>query len=547
MHLSLQHPEAAYVSGTTPGVVFRDLLIMGMRVSEGSDGPPGHILAFHVRTGKLQWKFHTIPQPGEFGYDTWDDPDAWTYTGGANSWAGLALDKARGLVYVPTGSATPDFYGGYRKGANLFANSLIALEAASGKYVWHFQIVHHDLWDRDLPANPNLVTLHRDGRRVDAVAQITKHGYVFVFDRSDGTPLFPIEERPVPQEALPGEKTWPTQPFPVLPEPFARQYFRPEDVYSPDSSLRQLMLEKYHQVAHRLMFTPPGKEGAWIFPGFDGGGQWGGAAFDPETQVMYVNSSELPWSQTMTEVSVNTSDHSLKAIGESIYKRDCLMCHGKNREGNLPAYPSLLGLENRFTLPQLSSVVENGRNMMPAFKHISQADRQALYTFLLQLPEKEGTEKAVEVPESKEAKPAVRYRMTGYNRFLDPLGYPGIKPPWGTLNAIDLNTGERVWQVPLGEYPELTKKGIPVTGTENYGGPVVTKGGLIFIAATKDEKMRAFDKQTGEVLWEGNLPAAGYATPSTYMAGGRQYVVIACGGGKIGSKSGDQYVAFALP
>jgi quinoprotein glucose dehydrogenase len=547
------------VASTTPGIIYKDLLITGTRVTESADAAPGHIRAYDVRDGKRRWIFHTIPHPGETGYDTWPDKDAWKRLGGANNWAGMSLDEKRGIVYVPTGSVSGDFYGGIRKGKNLFANSLIALEAATGKYLWHYQVVHHDLWDRDLPANPNLVTLHKDGKRIDAVAQITKHGYVFLFDRVNGKPIFQIEERPVPQNALPGEEPWPTQPFPTLPEPFARQKFTIDDVTDISPEAHQEMLEKFKQIKYSEMFTPPSKEGAWIFPGFDGGGQWGGASVDPESQILYVNSSELPWSMTMIEIPKRND--ALAASGRSIYDKYCIACHGPDMKGIGESFPSLVALESKYSEEHIRQIIDNGMNMMPSFRIIPEDEKKSLIAFLMNMEEKElgGSQKMGEASQHREQNEVretstrrsildeIPYAMTGYRRFLDKDGYPGITPPWGTLNAVDLNSGKLLWKVPLGEYPELTARGIPPTGTENYGGPVVTKGGLVFIAATKDAKIRAFDKKTGKVLWEAELPVPGYATPAVYAINGRQYVVIACGGGKIGSKSGDEYIAFALP
>ena len=517
---------SSFIAATTPGVIYKDLLITGSRVGESADAAPGHIRAYDVRTGQRKWIFHTIPHPGEQGFETWEDHDAWKKFGGANSWSGMSLDEKRGIVYVPTGSVGGDFYGGIRKGKNLYANSLLALEAATGKYVWHYQIVHHDLWDRDLPANPNLVTINKNGKGIDAVAQITKHGYIFLFDRVNGEPVFPIEEKPVPASDLPGEEAWPTQPIPSLPEPFARQQFGPEDVANLDPETNMELLDKFNKIKYGNPFTPPSKAGVWIFPGFDGGGEWGGAAVDPETGILYVNSSELPWSLTMIDIpGKNGKDLSLKGIGESVYGKYCVSCHGADRKGNGSSFPSIVDLKKKYKQDQAWKIIESGKNRMPGFKQITGIDKDALLAFVMDIEEKEPGASAKTKPPKEPASEnhsltstksildEVPYTMTGYNRFLDKNGYPGIKPPWGTLNAVDLNSGKLLWKVPLGEYAELTKKGISPTGTENYGGPLVTKGGLVFIAATKDEKIRAFDKKTGNVVWEAALPAAGYATP----------------------------------
>jgi quinoprotein glucose dehydrogenase len=533
-----------YVVATTPGIVFRDLIIMGSRVAEGP-GPsaPGHIRAYNIRTGQMAWIFHTIPQPGEVGHETWP-ADAWKFMGGANCWAGMALDEQRGIVYVPTGSAAFDFWGGNRIGQNLFANCLLALDATTGKRRWHYQFVHHDIWDRDPPAPPNLLTVNHDGKSIDAVAQVTKSGHVFVFNRETGESLFPIEERIVPPSDLPGEAAWPTQPIPLKPAPFARQIFSADQITDISPESHKAVLEKFVTLRPHTPFMPPSREGTIIFPGFDGGAEWGGAAVDPRG-ILYVNANEMPWILTMVETK--PKDGPILSSGEQIYAQICAACHGVNRSGD-PArtFPSLEKIAEKLKKPDIVQLLNTGRGMMPSVAFLSTEQKEAVAGFLL------GEAPAGRTPDQPVTSGAdvllsEPYTHTGYTRWLDTNGYPAVKPPWGTLNASDLNTGEYVWRTPLGEFPELTARGIPPTGTENYGGPVVTAGGIVFIAASQDEMFRAFDQRTGKVLWQTKLPAAGYATPATYMVNGQQFVVIACGGGKCGTKSGDAYVAFALP
>jgi len=529
----------------TPGVIFKDLVIIGMSLSEDADALPGHVRAFDVRTGKRKWIFHTIPQPGEFGYDSWEDKDAWKNIGGANNWTGMSLDEERGVVYIPTGTASPDFYGGTRKGSNLFANSIIALDAATGKYIWHYQVVHHDLWDRDLPAAPNLVTVNHNGKKIDALAQITKQGYVYLLDRTNGKPVFPIPEVPVPQVgALPGEKPWPTQPIPTLPESFSRQKFGPEDVSDLSPETHKELMERYVQIKNRAHFSPPSKEGNWMFPDFGGGGEWGGAAVDMETKILYVNSNEVPSTQVMLDAP--QTEGTGITPGRAVYNKYCISCHGAELKGSGTEYPSLLNINKKYNLTQIGQIIQQGRNRMPSFKHVPESERKNLAAYLSGTEDVSKEQNAVAINKVNR-KSQIPYVMKGYDRFVDKDGYPGIKPPWGTLNAVDLNSGKLLWKVPLGEYAELIKRGIGITGSRNYGGPVVTKGGLVFIAATPDEKIRAFDKNSGKMLWEAKLPAAGFASPATYKINGKQYLVIACGGGKLGVKSGDSYVAFALP
>jgi quinoprotein glucose dehydrogenase len=527
-----------YVIATSPGVVYRDLLIQGTRVSESEGAAPGHVRAFDVRTGAVRWTFHTIPQPGEYGAESWP-ADGARRGGGANSWPGMSLDVERGVVYVPTGSPAFDFYGGDRPGANLFGNSLLALDAATGRRIWHFQTVHHDLWDRDLPAPPNLLTVTHDGRRVDAVAQITKSGFVFLFDRETGKPLFPVEERQVRASDLRGERSWPTQPVPLLPAPFGRQRFTEADVTDRTPEAHAAVLARLRTLRSDGQFVPPSLEGTVVFPGFDGGGEWGGAAVDPTRGVMYVNESEMPWIARMVE-KAPTADRS----GAGVFAAECAGCHGPDRRGG-DRGPSLVDVGRRLGADEIRKVLETGRGFMPSFARLPTPQKEAVIAYLLgRAPAAPPATSEASSPDGEERVP---YRFAGYERFLDPDGYPAVRPPWGTLNAIDLNRGTILWRIPLGTYPELIARGLPPTGTENYGGPLVTAGGLLFIGATRDEHFHAFDQETGQLLWETTLPAGGYATPSSYEVDGRQFVVIAAGGGKMGTKSGDAYVAFALP
>ncbi|HZW66866.1 MAG TPA: PQQ-binding-like beta-propeller repeat protein [Hanamia sp.] len=537
-----------YVATTSPGIIYKGLIIVGARVSEEAAAAPGYIRAYDVHSGKLRWIFHTIPQPGEFGYDTWDDKDAWKHIGGANTWAGFSLDEKRGILFAPTGSASYDFYGGKRTGDNLFANSVLALDAATGKRIWHFQTVHHDVWDRDLPSAPILINIKKDGKNIDAIAQITKSGFIFLLDRKTGKPVYPVNEVAVPTESeLAGEKLSSTQPIPTFPKPFSRQAPITENDLNnlvPDSS--------YQDIKKRLagyktgnIFTPPSKEGTIIFPGFDGGGEWGGAAYDPTTSIIYVNASEMPWILTMVEVKEKkTSRETNLEAGKRLYHSTCMTCHGTQRQGS-GNFPSLIGVNKKYNAQQFALLISSGRRMMPAFNQLSSSEINALASFIL---DHKKTQHEIFIAPEKKKDPwtDLPYTSTGYNKFLTKEGYPAIKPPWGTLNAIDLNTGEFLWKDTLGDYPELKAKGIH-SGTESYGGSVVTAGGLVFIAATSDAKIRAFNKRTGKLLWEADLPAAGFATPSAYEVNGKEFLVIACGGGKLQKPTGDAYVAFALP
>ncbi|HYK45870.1 MAG TPA: PQQ-binding-like beta-propeller repeat protein [Parafilimonas sp.] len=540
--------EDKMVISNTPGTVYQDLIIMPLRVSEGTDAALGHIQAFNIRTGKLAWVFHTIPYPGEDGYDTWPK-DVYKNTsdvGAANNWAGMSVDRARGIVYVPTGSAAYDFYGANRKGENLFANCLLALDAKTGKRIWHFQLVHHDILDRDPPAPPNLITVTQNGKRIDAVSQTTKQGYVFLFDRTTGAPLFPIKETPVPVSDIPGEQSWPTQPLPTKPAPYARHTITENDI-NPYADNRQALIDSFRKSRFQGPFTPLSQGGTIIYPGLDGGAEWGGAASDLDG-ILYVNSSEMPWRISIGPSSSKATGVSMTP-GHSLYVMNCASCHGTDRHGNVASgFPPLVDIGGKYSRDQVTAIITHGRRMMPAFTRLDEDQQKAVVGFLFGDEEKQPKLPKKTVLGSKPgADSAVSYSISGYSKFVDKNGWPAISPPWGTLNAINLNTGEYLWKVTLGETPELKSKGIPQTGCESYGGPVVTASGLLFIAGTKDGYFRVYDKTNGKLLWQTQLPAGGFATPATYEENGKQYVVIACGGQKLGTKAGDSYVAFALP
>jgi glucose dehydrogenase len=617
---------------TTPGVLYKDLIIVGGRNPETHPAPPGDIRALDVRTGALRWSFHTIPHPGEEGYTSWP-ADAWKSAGAANNWAGMTVDLKRGIVYAPTGSAVFDFYGGDRVGDDLYANTLLALDAETGKRIWHFQDVHHDIWDRDFPSPPTLLTLTRDNRKIDAVAQTTKQGYIYLFDRVTGKPLFPIEERPYPASNVPGEVTSPTQPMPLAPAPFARQLLTESMLTNRTPEAHQFALDTFKTVRSEGQFIPFSLDKQTVvLPGFDGGAEWGGSALDTTTQVLYVNANEMAWTGGLiptrndgtpgerayrnlcsvchgahregsppafpsligvgqrqsdkdlmlaihqgkgrmpgfpsmdgslmqsllaylksTESAANSDKTELASAaqkqanpaGAASYAAHCAICHGDRREGIEPSFPALLGVGSRMNKQQMLAIIREGKGRMPGFHSIPDPELAALLNYL-GISEQTAASVQAETAPDPDAMP---YQFTGYRKFLDQDGYPAIAPPWGTLSAVDLNTGKYLWHIPLGEYPELAAKGVAETGSENYGGPIVTAGGLVIIGATVfDKKIRAFDSHTGKLLWSATLPYAGVATPITYMVDGKQYIVIATGGGRDPkSPSGGEYVAFALP
>jgi quinoprotein glucose dehydrogenase len=433
---------------TSPAVIFEDTLIVG---GGGGEGPyptgPGHIRGYDVYTGKRKWIFHTIPWPGEFGHDTWS-PRSHQVNGGTNNWAGLSLDTRRGWVFVSTGCSAFDFWGGDRIGDNLFSDCVLALDARTGKRIWHFQTVHHDVWDYDLPAQPALVTISNRGRRQDAVAQVTKTGMLFLLDRDSGKPLFPVEERPVEASDVDGEVLSKTQPFPVKPKPFARQTVDNDTLTDLSKEATGFARNALSQWRGGKPYPAPSKQGTIFSPGTLGGALWGGCAFDPSANLLFVPASELPSIVTLLDAE--------------------------------PGQP-------------------------------------------------------------------FKFRHKGYDKFVDAEGFPAVKPPWGTLTAIDLATGDFRWRETVGWFPELAARGRKDTGAEILGGCIVTAGGLVFMAGTPDKHLRAFDSSSGAVLWQAELPAAGQATPATYEARGKQFVVIACGGGnRLRTTPGDYFAAFTI-
>jgi quinoprotein glucose dehydrogenase len=493
--------------------------------------------AFDVVTGAHLWTFHTVPRPGEFGHDTWDRPQPY----GANCWGGLALDEQRGIAYLTTGSPKDNFIGVNHRGRNLFANCLLALDVRTGRRLWHFQEIAHDIWDLDIPAPPNLATIERDGRRVDVVAAVTKIGNTLLLDRVTGKPIFPFRLRRAPASDLPGEETWPYQPDVELPEPFAKQEFTADDI-TDRSDEATAFIEQQVKSATIGWFRPFTEGKLNLFFGVHGGAEWTGACVDPVSGRLYVSANHIPWIISVFRDDDPPDDpRAPKTRGRLVFEQNCATCHGTNRIG-IGTAPPLRGLRHRLKNTDLVTQVRNGKNSMPAFglEQVSDEDLNALADFLFL------RDQALPATPARTERP--RYSYNGYPKFLDHEGYPGNKPPWGTLNCIDLNSGKLVWKVPLGEHEELIPDGVKNSGTENFGGAIVTAGGLVFCSGTRDSKIRAFDAANGRELWSARLPWMGSAPPATYAVSGRQFIVIAStGGGKLGTPVGDAYVAFALP
>lgn len=524
-------PEKISVTLTTPGSIFKDLIIIGSRLPDFYGAAPGYIRAYHCKTGKLVWTFHTIPHPGEIGYDTWPK-DAYKYAGGVNCWAGMSIDSKRGMVFLALGSPTYDYYGADRVGDNLFGNCVLALDAATGKYKWHFQTVHHDIWDYDLPSPPNLVTIKQNGKEIDAVAQATKQGFIFVLDRDTGVPVFPVEERKVPASNIPGEVASPTQPFPVKPKPFVKQLMTEEDLNHYSDADHAAILKQFRSLRYEGLFTPPDLKGTLALPATRGGANWGGGAFDPNTTYLYVRGNNLPEIQTMVDANKQfaTTNNTLFEAGRVTYMKHCATCHGPEKKGIPPTFPSLTGLKGKRSEQEILGKIRNGAGAMPGYKGvISAGEEKAVIAFLYDMKDAK-----IEIPQATPSgEEPVRYmNTTGYATWSDPSGNPAMKAPWNTLSALNLSTGEYEWQIPLGNDEKLQEKGGPITGLLARSGPMVTAGGLVFISGAADKKIWAFDKKTGKQVWESTLPAANNANVCSYWVKGKQYIALSVGGTK---------------
>src|SRR4051812_2266078 len=552
------------VQSLSPGRVFENLIILGSATNQEYESAPGDIRAYDVRTGKQVWIFHTVPHPGEFGYDTWPT-EAWKTVGGANAWSELTIDEKRGVVYIPVGSPKYNFYEANRAGANLFGDCLLALDARTGKRIWHFQMVHHDIWDYDPATAPKLITVRHDGQTLDAVAQVTKQGFVFAFNRVTGEPLWPVEERHVPSSDMPGEKTWPTQPFPTKPLPFARQKFTADDLspYIADPAERGRIRDELLSARNEGLFTPPGTRNTVQMPGNNGGANWSGAAVDPTNGTLYVVSKDLP---AMLKLEREKDVSALpkgtpEQQGRALYEAKCQICHHGDLKGQPPAVPSLVNIGSRLTTAQVHNVIAHGQGLMPAVPGLSPVDMDRITAYLLH------TERGANVPEADQPKevPApsspetARYR-TGFGFMVTSTGLSPIKPPWTSLTAYDLNEGTIKWKIPLGEVPELAAKGITDTGAHfPKVVPVVTAGGLIF-TGTRDRKVPALAWRAGAVLGEPQVDAALEGMPAVYSIDARKYIVFCAAAQPAtdllatpghpatqGKSQKAAYVSFALP
>lgn len=572
------------IQSQTPGQVFENLILLGSAPGEGYMSAPGHVRAYDVITGKMVWRFNTIPQPGEFGYDTWPK-DAYKYVGAVNTWGELSVDAARGIAFFPTGSPTYDYYGADRPGANLYGTSLIAIDARTGKRIWHFQLVHHDLWDYDTSSAPQLTTIVKDGKRRDVVALAGKSGFLYVFDRVTGEPIWPIEERPVPISGMPGEKSWPTQPFPTMVPPFVKLTFTEDDI-NPFNNItpeeREEFREKVRGTKNLGMFTPIDFINTMHLPGSNGGSVFGTAASEPGTGIVYVIGQNNPGILRLMRTGEPRNRFGFAATpGEAVYQRDCQSCHGPNRAGTDSA-PPLGGVSERLDDAALRATITGGKGRMPAFPHLTETDMAALLTYL-RTPSLgprgraayptttyppgpvvgSGGARTRPAPPRQAGPPTETPYPTGTAETpqytINEYGTVGklMRPPYTTITKYDLNIPAIVWQVGFGDDPELAEKGQTGTGIPQMrNGAVVTDTGLYF-AAGGDNKLRAYDTANGMVLWTGNFGGTYRGAPIMYAIDGRQYLLVPAAGDRL--PAGNQpppyknppgplgYVAFALP
>lgn len=549
-------PPTISYSLSTPAVVYKDMLVIGGRVSENTPSAPGDERAFDVHTGKLRWVFHTIPTPGEPGAETWPPNPREALMGGANAWAGSIIDTARGIVFIATGSAGDDFYGVRRPGNNLFANCVLALNANTGKLLWYFQATHHDLWDSDFAAPPVLLTVNSHGKRVDAVAATNKFGFVYIFDRVTGKSLFPIIETKVPASTVPGEMASPTQPIPTLPKPLAKQTLARDEVTNRTPEMRAWAQQQWDTLlGPTQIFTPLsiGKD-TLISPGWKGGVEWGGLSVDPQKGVLFANVNNVYSLGSLADAST----YRQAGQGERVYRQQCQVCHGAEMKGAPPAIPSLIDVGKRLQNEDIAGVIQKGRGAMPGFTGLQGPAVANLIAYLTtgkDAPNAGGQQRPGGGGGGLQNAIPNPFTFTGYRYFNDPEGYNAGGYPWGTLNAIDMNTGKYLWTVPFGEHTELAEKGLTDTGAGSHGGTFLTSTGVLFAGGSEyDLKFRAFDSATGKILWTGALPGHGNATPATFAVNGKQYVVIAAnpaerGGGGRGAATGPgaTYVVFALP
>jgi quinoprotein glucose dehydrogenase len=542
----------------SPGRVFEDLLIMGSATNQGYGSAPGDIRAFDVRTGKLVWTFHTIPHPGEYGYETWPK-DAWKTVGGANVWTEFSIDVERAIVYLPIASAKYNFYGADREGSNLFSDCLLALDGRTGKRIWHYQLVHHDIWDYDNATAPKLLTVEHEGEKIDAVAQVTKQGFVFVFNRVTGEPLWPIEERPVPGFSdMPRETTWPTQPFPSKPPPFARQSFTVDDLnpyLEPEERARYR--DDIQGARNEGLFTPPGRGNTIQMPGNNGGANWGGAAVNPGKGMLYVVSKDHPAMLKLDpdgEQEIPPPDQAA-ARGLYLYDIHCHICHRIGPLDERRTVSPLSGIGEKRSREHIANAITQGFGPMPAFANLSSGDVNLLVDYVINpaaAPTAGQSSAAGEQPNEYDGSWEGARFVSGFGLMRASNGLSPIGPPWSSLTAYDLNKGTIEWTIPLGEVPELAAKGIKNTGSVYpKTGPVITSNGLLF-TGTRDKKVRAFDAATGKVLWEREVDAALEGIPAIYQVNGKQYILF-CASAQVGLTRETEveiegaYVAFALP